>query len=84
MTLRGALLALCLTTAARAQEFITVVPNGEPPDTSFVRLAMFPRASLRLPESLATFPDARANAALYLWLATAAEQATSAALRPAS
>lgn len=36
-----------------------------------------PRASydggiLRLPESLATFPDPRANAALYLWLATAA------------
>lgn len=34
--------------------------------------ASFDGASLRLPESLATFPDARANAALYLWLATAA------------
>lgn len=34
--------------------------------------ASFDGAALRLPESLATFPDARANAALYLWLATAA------------
>lgn len=34
--------------------------------------ASFDGASLRLPESLAAFPDARANAALYLWLATAA------------
>ncbi len=34
--------------------------------------ASFDGASLRLPESLATFPDARANGALYLWLATAA------------
>ncbi len=39
--------------------------------------AMVPRASfdgaaLRLPESLAVYPEARANAALYLWLAVAA------------
>lgn len=34
--------------------------------------ASFDGAVLRLPESLAVFPDARANAALYLWLATAA------------
>ena len=34
--------------------------------------ASFDGATLRLPESLAAFPDARANAALYLWLATAA------------
>ena len=39
-----------------------------------------PRASydgqaLRLPESLAVYPDARANAALYIWLAAAAAHA---------
>lgn len=34
--------------------------------------ASFDGATLRLPDSLATFPDPRANAALYLWLATAA------------
>ena len=34
--------------------------------------ASFDGATLRLPESLATFPDPRANAALYLWLAAAA------------
>lgn len=34
--------------------------------------ASFDGATLRLPESLASFPEARANAALYLWLATAA------------
>ncbi len=34
--------------------------------------ASFDGATLRLPESLAAFPDPRANAALYLWLATAA------------
>ena len=34
--------------------------------------ASFDGATLRLPETLAIFPDARANAALYLWLATAA------------
>ncbi len=34
--------------------------------------ASFDGAALRLPESLAVFPDARANAALYLWLAVAA------------
>ena len=34
--------------------------------------ASFDGASLRRPESLAAFPDPRANAALYLWLAAAA------------
>ena len=34
--------------------------------------ASFDGATLRLPESLAAFPDPRANAALYLWLAAAA------------
>jgi nitric oxide reductase NorD protein len=34
--------------------------------------ASFDGATLRLPESLAAFPDRRANAALYLWLAAAA------------
>lgn len=34
--------------------------------------ASFDGATLRLPESLAVFPDPRANASLYLWLATAA------------
>jgi nitric oxide reductase NorD protein len=34
--------------------------------------ARFDGATLRLPESLAAFPDPRANAALYLWLAAAA------------
>lgn len=34
--------------------------------------ASFDGASLRLPESLAVFPAAEANAALYLWLAAAA------------
>ncbi|MGB4826761.1 MAG: nitric oxide reductase D protein, partial [Paracoccaceae bacterium] len=34
--------------------------------------ASFDGAALRLPESLATFPAAEANAALYLWLAAAA------------
>ena len=34
--------------------------------------ASFDGATLRLPESLAVFPDPRANAALYLWLAAAA------------
>ena len=34
--------------------------------------ASFDGATLRLPETLAAFPDPRANAALYLWLAAAA------------
>lgn len=34
--------------------------------------ASFDGATLRLPESLTAFPDPRANAALYLWLAAAA------------
>lgn len=34
--------------------------------------ASFDGATLRLPDSMASFPDPRANAALYLWLAAAA------------
>ena len=46
-----------------------------------------PRASydgqaLRLPESLAVYPDARANAALYIWLAAAAAHAPGPAALP--
>lgn len=37
--------------------------------------ASYDGATLRLPESLAVFPAAEANAALYLWLAAAAAQA---------
>ncbi len=42
--------------------------------------ASFDGAALRLPESLAVFPAAEANAALYLWLAAAAAHITPAAL----
>ena len=42
----GVALAVSLAGAAAAQEFINTVLTGAPPETSFVRLALFPRASL--------------------------------------
>ncbi|THD71647.1 VWA domain-containing protein, partial [Thalassobius vesicularis] len=44
--------------------------------------ASYDGAALRLPESLAVFPAAEANAALYLWLAAAAAAAAPAATLP--
>lgn len=51
---RAALLAcgfvlVCLNApATHAQEFVTIAATGEPAETTYVRLAFFPRASLRM------------------------------------
>ena len=42
----GLALVCWTATAARAQEFVSIAPTGEPAETTYVRLAFFPRASL--------------------------------------
>lgn len=43
--------AVCFHGAAHAQEFINSMATGEPPETTYVRMAMFPRASLRMSDA---------------------------------